>query len=262
MYYEMIGFSGEHTQEPCQDGVPDVDLSTATLFLDFDGTLVDLADRPDGIEVDPGLSDLLIRLSRATKGRTVMVTGRAVEHITPHLGDFDGPIIGGHGAQERWHGEITRVATADERVVTLLGTMTEAFAETHPGLLCERKPTGVVLHFRQAEDSAHAAYTFFRALAETHEGFDLHHSKMAYELRPAGIGKDISIRRMMESDDFRGTRPIFFGDDVTDEPALAWVAGQDGGIAVKVGEGESAASCRLPDTAAVRDALSHWAGEA
>ncbi len=66
------------------------------------------------------------------------------------------------------------------------------------------------------------------------------------------------MRRMMESDGFKGTTPIFFGDDVTDEPALHWVTEQ-GGLAVKVGEGETAAGCRLGDPQAARRTLRRWA---
>ncbi|SDE02934.1 trehalose-phosphatase [Limimaricola pyoseonensis] len=257
MYYEMIGFHGEHQGEHTADGVPEPQLDRSTLFLDFDGTLVDLAERPDAIEVAPDLGDLLAALSERTGGRVVIITGRAIEDITNYLQGFDGPIIGGHGAQERISGEIRNHEFADPETVRHLGEMATAFAATHPGLICERKPTGVVLHFRQDEDLAAPAYAFLRALSETHEGFDLHHSKMAYELRPAGIGKDVSMRRLMEQEPFAGTMPIFFGDDVTDEPALHWVSEQ-GGLAVKVGEGETAAGCRLGNPQAARRTLRRW----
>lgn len=259
MYYEMIGFHGEHQGEHTSDGVQEPQLDASTLFLDFDGTLVDLAERPDAIKVADDLGALLRSLSERTEGRTVIITGRAIEDVTQYLEGFDGPIIGGHGAQERFGGEIRNHELADPDTVARLGEMASAFAATHPGLLCERKPTGVVLHFRQNEDLAAPAYAFLRALSETHEGFDLHHSKMAYELRPTGIGKDISMRRLMEQDGFLGTLPIFFGDDVTDEPALHWVAEQ-GGISVKIGEGETAAGCRLESPQAARRTLRRWVG--
>ncbi len=259
MYYEMIGFHGEHPSEHTSDGVSEPNLETATLFLDFDGTLVELADRPDAIQVDPGLGELLTALGEKTDGRVVIITGRSIEDVVIYLQGFDGPIIGGHGAQERLSGKILNHELANPETVGHLGEMARAFAATHPGLICEEKPTGVVLHFRQNEDLAAPAYSFLRALAETHEGFDLHHSKMAYELRPSGIGKDVSMRHIMELDGFAGTTPIFFGDDVTDEPALHWVTEQ-GGISVKVGEGETAASCRLETPEAARRTLRRWAG--
>jgi trehalose 6-phosphate phosphatase len=260
MYYEMIGFvQDSHGREPCEDGVPDVELGGISLFLDFDGTLVELADAPDAIDVDSGLGHLLRMLAEKCGGRVVIVTGRAIGDVVTYLGDFDGPIIGGHGAEKRMGGAIERLPMADEGIVARLGDMTEAFAATHPGMLCERKPTGVVLHFRQAPEQDSAAYAFLRALADSHDGFDLHHSKMAYELRPEGIGKDISIREVMALDGYKGTRPVFFGDDVTDEPALQWTA-EVGGLAVKVGQGDTVATNRLPDPAAARSLLRKWAG--
>lgn len=260
MYYEMIGFVQEHHAErPCEEELPEVDLSKAALFLDFDGTLVDLAPRPDAIEVPQDLLGLLGRLSARTGGRLVIVTGRAIADVSSHLGDYDGPVIGSHGAEHRFDKAVEPHPLANSDIVQRFGDMTDAFATLHPGLIAERKPTGVVLHFRQAPSQEANAYTFLHALEASHEGFDLHHSKMAYELRPRDISKDASIRRVMERPDFRGRRPIFFGDDVTDEPALHWVAEQEGGIAVKVGTGDTSAGYRLPSPEAARAALATWA---
>lgn len=258
MYYEMIGFTSEPHGDPCTPGVPDVELSKASVFLDFDGTLVDLADAPDAIDVAPDLPKILRAIADRCDNRLVIVTGRAVASVRPYLGDFAGPIIGGHGAEEHWEGVTERQTTLDETMLSHIGKMTESFAATHEGLLAELKPTGVVLHFRKNEDQAAAAYAFLRVLCETHPGFDLHHSKMAYELRPQGIGKDISVRHVMARDGFVGTTPVYFGDDVTDEPALHWVASV-GGLAVKVGDGDTAASSRVETPKAVRDILRTWA---
>ena len=258
MYYEMIGFTGEPHSDPCVPGMPDVDLGTSSVFLDFDGTLVDLADSPDAIVVPEDMAMTLETVARKCNGRLVIVTGRSLASVEPYLGGFAGPIIGGHGAEERIDGVTSRCIAVDDHVVARMGDMAEAFAATHPGLLAERKPSGIVIHFRSAEDLAADAYAFLRVLDETHPGFELHHAKMAYELRPKGIGKELSIQRHMEAAPFAGTLPIFFGDDVTDEPALQWV-GESGGLAVKVGEGDTAASNRVEDPRTVRNLLRSWA---
>lgn len=257
MFYEMIGFVANDHADPDAGTPPSLDLSRASVFVDFDGTLVDLADRPDAIAVDPGLPDLLARLAATCGGRVVIVTGRAVADLDRWLPGFDGPVIGGHGAETRRQDKLIRHPLADAPQTARIARMVADFAGNHPGLLAEPKPTGVVLHFREAPDHAARAYTFLRAIAETHDGFELHHSKMAYELRPDGIGKDHAIAAMMREDGFRGTMPVFLGDDVTDEPALAWVAAQ-GGVAVKVGEGDTAAGLRLADPAAARRLLERW----
>ena len=262
MYYEMIGFAAEPQGDgPCEVELPTVDLAQAAVFLDFDGTLVDLAPKPDGIAIPEDLANLLRTIDEKTGGRLVIVTGRSVEDLSAHLGGYDGAVIGAHGAQERFDGKLTQHPLAGSETVANLGKMVDGFAATHEGLVAETKPTGVVLHFRQVPDLEPHAYSFLHALEQSHEDFELHHSKMAYELRPKGISKDASIGRALEQPHFAGRRPIFFGDDVTDEPALGLINAYADGIAVKVGPGDSSAGFRVPDPDAARKVLRLWAGE-
>ncbi len=256
MYYEMIGFVQESAGDgPCEDCLPDFDPRTATFFIDFDGTLVEIAERPDAIDVPDDLPAILADLDNLTAGRVVIVTGRPVDAVCDFLGGFKGPVIGSHGAEERVGGALAGHPLIGSEVVQRLGDMTEAFAATHPGLICERKPASAVLHFRTAPEHEATAYQFLSMLEDSHEGFELHHSKMAYELRPSDISKDASMARIMALDGFSGTRPVFFGDDVTDEPAFAWVNDQDGGISVKVGSGDTSARYRMETPAAARASL-------
>ncbi|QQA45006.1 trehalose-phosphatase [Pelagovum pacificum] len=250
-----------HGDTPAETEFPEVELAKSAIFLDFDGTLIDLADTPDGVDVPADLAGLLKGLNDATEGRLVVVTGRPIEAVDTFLGGYDGHVIGSHGAEERFEGNHTAHELAGSDTVARLGDMVEAFAATHEGLVPERKPTGVVLHFRQVPEQEPQVYSFLSALEQSHEGFELHHSKMAYELRPIGISKDDSIKRIMENERFAGRRPIFFGDDVTDEPALAWIAHQPDGIAAKVGSGETAANYRVHDPSGVRKILAGWIGE-
>ncbi|RVV97665.1 trehalose-phosphatase [Mesobaculum littorinae] len=255
----MIGFVDDRTESECEHCLPILNLATTSFFLDFDGVLCDLADTPDSIEVDPKLPALLTKLSDRVEGRLVVVSGRGIDDLAARLPGFRGTLIAGHGAEERIAGRMHRHKIAGAEMVERLGDMVEAFCATHAGMLCERKPTGVVLHFRKAEREAGRAYDFMRALDNSHEGFSLHHAKMAYELRPTGVSKEAAIRRVMDREGFYGTKPVFFGDDATDEPALSWV-GARGGIAVKVGEGDTVARYRVPDPAFVRSFLSEQLG--
>lgn len=245
------------TRRPVSGDAPD--LRAASLFLDFDGTLVDIAERPDGIVVPAGLKGLLSTLSRRTDRRTIIITGRSLADLDARLDDWAGPVIGSHGAEFRLPGLAETHPLAGSDVVEEAIRQTEAFAADHPGLLAERKPVGVVLHFRQAPAKEDCARDFLAALAADSDEFELHPSKMAIELRPAGVSKRDAIRKVMDRSPYRGSSPIFFGDDATDEPALGWVADQPGGLSVKVGPGASAASGRLPDPEAVRAILSRWA---
>ncbi|SHI41216.1 trehalose-phosphatase [Wenxinia saemankumensis] len=234
-----------------------LDPGEAAVFLDFDGTLVDLAETPDGIVVGADLPGLLTALLDRTERHAALVSGRAVPHLAGFLPDFGGLLIGGHGAEQREGDRLERHPAATGDALGRVIEATEAFAAGKAGLIVERKPTGVVLHYRRAPERAAEATAFIEEQAAAYPEFEFHAAKMAAELRPDGIGKAPAIAARMDREGWAGRTPVFLGDDATDEPALAWVAGQ-GGIAVKVGEGETTAPYRLADPSAVRRVLSAW----
>ncbi|MBS0126382.1 trehalose-phosphatase [Thetidibacter halocola] len=231
----------------------------AALLLDFDGTLVDLAETPGGIAIDPGLPSLLDDLARATGGALALVSGRAIDDLAGFLPGYGGPLIGGHGAETRLDGRISRHPLAGSALLARLWSEVQALAAEAPGLLAEPKPTGCVLHYRRAP--GHEAWVQDRlaALAGSAPGIEAHQSKMAVELRPDDIGKDRAVAALLQLPPFAGRAAIFCGDDATDEPAMAFCL-QAGGTAIKVGKGPSAAPHRLDAPAALRAALTHWAG--
>ena len=230
----------------------------ASLFLDFDGTLVDLGPTPDGIEVPGDLPDLLRRLQSATSGRVVIVTGRSVASLVRHL-DLDSlHVVGAHGAESQRGGIVRSHRLAGSAVVHAAHRAAADFAKARSGLLVETKPTGVVLHYRAAPGLAGEVQRFVAGLAAALDGLEFHQSKCACELRPDDTSKDRAVAELMADPAFSASTPIYVGDDATDEPALALVE-RSGGVAVKVGEGETAASWRLPDPAAVRTMLWAWA---
>ena len=253
MFYEMIGFVAEG-QDPQSDCLPVFETSEAAFFLDFDGVLVGLAETPDAIEVRPEVPRLLDRLHESTDGAVAIVSGRSVSDIRRFLPDFPGVVVGSHGAEiDRGRGPERTVDPSFESVEALR-KMVEGFAYTDPAYIAEPKPMGVVLHFRRKPELRGAAYHMLDAALQEFDGFHIHHSKMAFEVRPDGVGKEKAVQALMREPPFAGRRPVYFGDDVTDELALEWV-GSQGGVSVKVGDGQTAAKCRLRDPAAVRAAL-------
>lgn len=243
MYYEMIGFAPE-AGGPVLTDVPPFSPAETALFLDFDGALVELAETPDAIEVPRKLVPLLNALTDATDGATALVTGRSASSLKRFVPGFKGVLVGSHGAEiDRGKG-VEQTVDVDYETVFHLTELVEAFAKCDPGYLAEPKPIGVVLHFRKNPDLRGSAYHFLETILHDIPGFHIHHSKMAFEIRPDGVSKDAAVKVLMGEDPFEGRRPLYIGDDVTDEPALQYCRSAQG-IAIKVGEGHTEAAYRL-----------------
>jgi trehalose 6-phosphate phosphatase len=233
-------------------------LSEAALYLDFDGTLVDLADTPDGIAVPEDLPALLAALHRATGGATVLVSGRRLSDIEAFLPDFPGDVVGSHGAEFREHGTCRAHPAAGTPELDALKARVRDWATPREGVLVEDKPASIVLHYRQAPALAGQAEAAMEAIVRDYPGFVLHRAKMAYELHPDDVSKADAVGRL-HGERWPTRRPFAIGDDRTDEGMMA-VALDHGGIAVKVGEGESRAPHRIASPRAVRQMLQEWLG--
>ena len=257
-FYDLIGFAPRHT-EP-RAGMPEVpELGRVALFLDFDGTLVGIAGRPDAISVPAEVPGLLADLHARTKGRTVIVSGRRMEDLQRFLPDFPGIMVGSHGAEMLENGRLWQHGAAGSDALRCIRRTARTWAGEQPGVLVEEKPCSVVLHFRQAPDVMAQAERFLNALVEGNPDFKLHHAKMALEVHPADVSKRGAMDRLLRR--WADSVPIAFGDDATDEGMFEAVNDR-GGLSVKVGEGETAAEWRLGDPEDVRAALRRWVADA
>jgi trehalose 6-phosphate phosphatase len=224
-------------------------LARAALFLDFDGTLVELADAPDAIAVPSGLEPLLDRLAERLGGRLAIVSGRAVDDLQRHLGASAVVLSGSHGAELRY-GDGRRVPVSAPPGLAAAREEMRRFAEASAGLLVEEKPAGIALHYRLAPEREGAVADFVEDLA-VRSGLALQQGKMVAELRPHGADKGAALRRLMAEPPFAGARPVFVGDDLTDEHAFEAAAAL-GGEGVLVGPPRAtAARWRLDDVAGV-----------
>jgi len=228
-------------------------LDGAALFLDFDGTLIELAETPASILVPPDLAPLLERLHDRLAGRLAIVSGRAVDDLESHLPAMSIAISGSHGVEMRL-ADGRRLPVVVPHDLAAVRAAVRAFAAGEAGLLVEDKPAGIALHFRQAPDAATAVEGFMQELAARHE-LAIQRGSMVVELRPHGADKGDAVRAFMCDAPFRDARPLFVGDDLTDEHAFAAVS-RLGGAGVLVGpERATAAQYRLPSVAAVTDWL-------
>lgn len=259
-YYQMTGFMGVTTDDGviCE-GSDLPDPAKAALLLDFDGTLIDIADTPDGIDVPEAVTRLLDRAMERLDGRVAIISGRPVADLERYLPNFDGAIIGTHGAEMRYRGKLHELVQVDHATVARLIRIVDDFAALRPEFLVEHKPSGVVLHYRQAERQSALALRFMESLAMAADGFSLQPALMAYELKAEATGKDSAMERLLSEDGFKDAVPVFAGDDLTDEPALE-LAMSRGGVGIKIGQAESVATHRLPDPAGLRGCLEAWLG--
>ncbi|MBC2665739.1 trehalose-phosphatase [Novosphingobium flavum] len=226
-------------------------LDEATLFLDLDGTLLELVDRPDAVRVDDRLRELLVRLKQKLKGRLAIISGRSLQQLDEIFGEFaaDLAISGSHGCEHRWNGILARPnrpPALDEAADRL-----RLFAQGRHGLIVEEKSFGVALHYRMVPGEAAEAQAVAIALSAELE-LGLQHGKMMVELRVAGGDKGLAIQRLMDRSPMKGTKPVFAGDDVTDEPGFV-MARALGGHAILIGQPRpSASDFALPSPMALR----------
>ena len=229
-------------------------LDGAALFLDFDGTLVELADAPGAIRVSPDLRPLLKRLRRRLEGRLAIISGRSLADLERHVACGGIAFSGSHGLELRLP-DGTALPLSIPAGLEAMRAAVIAFAEGKEGLLVEEKPVGIALHYRLAPAEAQRAETFMAELARAH-GMTLQRGQMVVELRPEGATKGDALRAFMTEPDFAGARPVFVGDDLTDEHGFEAAAGL-GGAGILVGpDRPTAARFRLATVAAVSDWLS------
>lgn len=202
------------------------------LFLDFDGTLVDIAPAPDLIVVPADLPALLLDLRDRLKDAVALISGRPLRDLEHFLPDLDLTMVAEHGAVIRTAGTATTPPTPNWPAEWRRSL--EHFARCWPGVEVEEKSFGVSVHYRGVPRAAQAVRDMVQALIKGRESeFEVIPAKMAYELRQAGINKGISVRNLMQLAVFRNRVPVFIGDDVTDHDGFAAVA-ELGGIALDV----------------------------
>lgn len=220
-------------------------------FFDFDGTLVDLAPTPDGVLVRPEMLALLAELRRATHGAVAIVSGRGIESIDTFLGMPDLPIAGLHGAERRdANGDTQRVGFHDQRLLHMEEVLAE-IVRTHAGMLLEIKGAALALHYRNApEHEGVARAATERLAAEFADAYVLQPGKMVYEIKPKDVDKGRALRAFLDEPPFAGRRPVFAGDDLTDEKGFA-VVNEKGGVSIKVGGGDTIAYTRVESVEAL-----------
>ncbi len=230
----------------------------SALFLDFDGTLVELAEQPEAVDVPEGLTALLARLSDMFGGALAVVSGRKLDDLDLFLSPLQLPLAAEHGARRRLPGSANSIDMAAPDLHEVVESVS-AFANRHAGLRVEVKSAAVALHYRHAPGLEAQCLAWMTDAAENTPGVELLHGKFVFEIKPSGISKGTAITDFMKQPPFKGRVPVFAGDDVTDEAGFSAVQAM-GGIGIKVGAGATLADARCESPAAVLQWLAAAAG--
>lgn len=224
----------------------------SAFFFDFDGTLVEIASRPELVHVEPQVRDLLRTLRERFGGAVAVVTGRPLDVVDDFLAPLVLPTAGEHGSIRRDSGGQVHANENGAEVVEAAERMLKPFVESHEGLMLERKTVSVALHYRLQPGLAEACRVAAQNVVANSPDLVLLPGKMVFELKPKGVDKGVAVRAFLEEAPFKGRSPVFVGDDVTDEHAFA-VVNAVGGTTIKINGGETQAKYRTD-----RKGLFYW----
>ncbi|MEO6186211.1 MAG: trehalose-phosphatase [Steroidobacteraceae bacterium] len=226
---------------PAQTGI--------ALFLDVDGTLIDLAPAPDDARLRADTLALLQRAFDALDGALALVSGRSVNQVDQLVWPLCLPAAGVHGLERRT-AQGQHVMHADGQSLEPVRRSLRDFAGSLPGLIFEDKTLGLAIHYRHVPGAEPQVLQAVMAAAAQLDGAaTVQPGDMVIELKAGPLNKGSAVADFMREHPFSGRRPVFVGDDLTDEDALQWAAAH-GGFGVAVGSRVSS-TYRLQDSRAV-----------
>lgn len=211
-------------------------LSETAILLDVDGTLLELMPTPREVWVPPGLCRTLNRLLRRTSGALALVSGRSINDIDLIFAPEQFPAVGGHGAEMRFSLDDEAVDIHAPPLDKELKRRLAAIARLSPGILLEDKGYSLALHYRLAPHAENAIYEAVALIrADLPEApIEVLPGKLVCEIKHSGFTKATGVRELMSQEPFKGRRPFFIGDDVTDESVFA-IMPEMNGLAFSVG---------------------------
>jgi trehalose 6-phosphate phosphatase len=233
-------------------------LSETAILLDVDGTLLDLMPTPREVWVPPDLAKTMNRLLARTNGALALVSGRSLNDIDLIFAPELFPAVGGHGAEMRVDAESESVAAHAPPMDKELKRRLAAIAKLSPGILLEDKGYSLALHYRlapHAEKAIYAAVSLIRADLPN-APIEVLPGKCVCEIKHSGFTKATGVRELMTHGPFKGRRPLFIGDDVTDESVFGIMPDYDG-LAFSVGRRAKGVAGHFDAPSDVREFLAH-----
>jgi trehalose 6-phosphate phosphatase len=231
------------------------------LFLDVDGTLLDIAAHPSAVTVPPGLREHLALLEQVLDGALALVSGRPLDDLDRLFDPLRLPASGQHGGEWRPQPHLPREVVARRTIPERLRQAAESLRDLDPGIIVEQKSHALAVHYRHAPSLGpdigarleHALYGI--------EGLILLPGKLVWEVKDAAQSKGTAVERFMAEPRFAGRIPVFIGDDTTDVDGFRAVEAM-GGMALPVGALIQPGRPGFTDAAAVRAWLAEFASSA
>ena len=233
-------------------------LNETAVLLDIDGTLLDFAPTPREVWVPPGLAKTLHRLLQRTNGALALVSGRSLNDIDLIFAPDTFPAVGGHGAEMRIDPDSEAVAAHAPPMDKELKRRLAAIARLSPGILLEDKGYSLALHYRlapHAEKAIYEAVSLIRADLPN-APIEVLPGKSVCEIKHSGFTKASGVLELMTHEPFKGRRPFFIGDDVTDETVFAIMPDLDG-LSFSVGRRAKGVAGHFDAPSDVREFLAH-----
>lgn len=212
-----------------------VALDRVALLLDVDGTLLDIAPTPREVFVPATLREALRCLLERTGGALALVSGRPIEELDLLFAPLQLPAAGGHGAEIRLSpdGEINRgcATPLGQEIKRRLATI----AAVGPGIILEDKTFSLAIHYRLAPEKEEVVRDAVLAICEDiGSSVEVLLGKYVFEVKSGGFDKGTAVRHLMAHPPFKLRRPVFLGDDTTDEAAIGVMPEFDG-VGISVG---------------------------
>lgn len=244
--------------DTCPNPIPDG--TKFSVFLDVDGVLLEITEKPEQVSLPPDLLPILNRLVTACNGAVALVSGRSLAFLEHMFATLPVAMAGLHGVERRMpDGEIQVLETSETQLSALRASL-NAFVAEFPAIGLEDKGMAIALHFRSNPELGNTVLAFLeRVLPELAPNYHIQPGKMVYEVKPHGMDKGSAIELLLARAPFTGRLPVFAGDDVTDEHGFA-VVNQHDGVSIKVGDGpETIARYHIGSVSELRGWLSRLA---
>ena len=192
--------------------------SLPALFLDIDGTLLEIADKPNLVVVSPSLKQLLFNLKRYLSGALVLITGRTIADVDQLFHPYKFAVSGKHGSERRdTSGYIYKSKYKIHSTKPKLFASLQSFVKKNQGTVLENKGETLAIHYRLNPDIETTAKAFIYQLVARHSDLEILEGKMVLEIKKKGYNKGDAIKQFMMEQPFVERTPYFFGDDFTDE---------------------------------------------